>query len=384
MKNTLSAAELNQMIQSVFSPNETDKGLAILVDVPDTTVLDNEAWRQRRVMAQDWVIKLQNILDDLSVETVTLFAYPNVHNNNADLPEIFYTIDQEITHTDADILLSKGKPIPLKQLLSQYQLLMAMTEFSATAPLKLLAKNHTIRAATMPGFSERMLPALKLDYEKIHNRVEQVKHLVDEAISITILFNVMDKKSYTLNVDTRFRKGNVSSGRFPEAGQAGNFPSGECYIVPYEGELKEDSQTEGILPVQFDEEVVLYRILKNKAIGIISEGRYSEIEHKKIKAEPAYANIAEIGFGVLNDFGIQPIGQMLLDEKLSLHIAFGRSDHFGGAVGAKDFSSPSQVIHIDRIYLPELQDKVNINEVNLNFDEKDSICIMKNNQYTIF
>ncbi|MEO1370128.1 MAG: hypothetical protein AAFX50_23340, partial [Acidobacteriota bacterium] len=48
----------------------------------------------------------------------------------------------------------------------------------------------------------------------------------------------------------------------------------------------------------------------------------------------------------------RPIGEILLDEKLGLHIAFGRSDHFGGTVGPGDFSSPDAVVHIDRVYLP--------------------------------
>jgi phosphoribosylaminoimidazole-succinocarboxamide synthase len=33
-------------------------------------------------------------------------------------------------------------------------------------------------------------------------------------------------------------------------------------------------------------------------------------------------------------------------EKLGLHIAFGRSDHFGGQVGAAKFSKPEEVVHV--------------------------------------
>ncbi|HVQ26558.1 MAG TPA: hypothetical protein VMV01_15330, partial [Planctomycetota bacterium] len=52
-------------------------------------------------------------------------------------------------------------------------------------------------------------------------------------------------------------------------------------------------------------------------------------------------------------------------EKLGLHVAFGRSDHFGGRVGAKDFSSPEAVVHVDRVYLPELQPRVRVAAVDL-------------------
>jgi hypothetical protein len=119
-------------------------------------------------------------------------------------------------------------------------------------------------------------------------------------------------------------------------------------------------------------------------VKILSEGQYSAKEKIKIGKEPAYGNIAEIGFGVLKDFGIQPIRELLLDEKLGLHIAFGRSDHFGGSVGPEDFSSPEQVVHIDRIYIPQIQNKIHVDHVSLKFDDGVSQRIMENGEYTLF
>ncbi|MBC8423122.1 hypothetical protein H8E07_03270 [bacterium] len=63
---------------------------------------------------------------------------------------------------------------------------------------------------------------------------------------------------------------------------------------------------------------------------------------------------------MLGAFGLNPAGSILLDEKLGLHIAFGRSDHFGGSVGPGDFSSPDAVVHIDRVYIPEVQPAVEV------------------------
>ncbi|MDD8011634.1 MAG: hypothetical protein PHX73_11080, partial [Acidobacteriota bacterium] len=74
----------------------------------------------------------------------------------------------------------------------------------------------------------------------------------------------------------------------------------------------------------------------------------------------------------------------LLDEKLGLHIAFGRSDHFGGRIGLKDFSTPAAVIHLDRIYLPEMQPRVAVVEVVLSFARGRTEMIMKDGRYTIF
>ena len=167
-------------------------------------------------------------------------------------------------------------------------------------------------------------------------------------------------------------------------GSAGNLPSGESYIVPYEGELDEVSLSTGTLPVQLGEEVVLYRIEQNRAVEIVSQGTHSSEEARYIQDEPAYANISEIGFGVLGDFGLKPIGVILLDEKLGLHIAFGRSDHFGGDVGVQDFTTPEAVVHIDRIYIPETAPRIHVDSVQLSYPDGGSLELMKDGEYTIF
>jgi len=101
-----------------------------------------------------------------------------------------------------------------------------------------------------------------------------------------------------------------------------------------------------------------------------------------MKREPAYRNVAELGLGLLGGYGIQPVGEILLDEKLGLHIAFGRSDHFGGQVGAKDFTSPDRVVHIDRVYIPEMQPLVEPLAVDLEVGPGgDRVPLMRDGRY---
>jgi len=184
--------------------------------------------------------------------------------------------------------------------------------------------------------------------------------------------------------DLRFRKSHVSSGRFPDKGTAGNLPSGETYIVPYEGEGAEPSRTEGVLPVQVGPEMVLFLVQENRAIYVDGEGEASIEERTKLLAEPAYGNMAELGFGVLGDFGLRPIGEILLDEKLGLHVAFGRSDHFGGSVGPARFTSPASVVHLDRIYIPAVQPRISLESVVLSFEGGTSETILQKGRYLIF
>ena len=380
----LKSKELASLIQSVFSPKPSDKALAVLVDVPDEVVPDQEAWTTRRSLAYGWIKELETVKSSIGLETVSLIAYPNVHSNNADLPEIAYLIEESPETLTADDLADRGKAKPFSEILASHQLILSPTQFSTTAPLKLLAKQHKFRAATMPGFSSPMIPALRLDYEEINRRVNAVKDLLDPSIGLKIRFTVDKDQSCDIQFDLRHRPAHASGGRFPDPGTAGNLPSGECYIVPYEGEKKETSESQGILPVQFDNEVVIYQIEANKAVDVLSEGTQSAIEKQKIIDEPAYANIAELGFGVLKDFGMKPTGVILLDEKLGLHIAFGRSDHFGGAIGVKDFSSPEKVIHIDRIYIPEIMNRITVEFVDiLNADGRRQ-NLMSGGMYTIF
>jgi hypothetical protein len=74
---------------------------------------------------------------------------------------------------------------------------------------------------------------------------------------------------------------------------------------------------------------------------------------------------------------------VLLDEKLGLHIAFGRSDHFGGQVGPEQFSTPDAVIHIDRVYLPSLQPRIHVSRVELHDDSGGKTLLMKDANYEI-
>lgn len=384
MTENLSQTELQKLIRSVFSLRSEDKNLAILVDVPDQTVPDNADWRRRRELAADWHQKLARGRGELGLDRVDFIFYPNVHSNNADLPATAFFYDGNVATVDASTLSHCGRALDFEVQLRQYQILLAPTEFSTTAPLKLLAKNYGFRAATMPGFSAAMIPALRLDYEEINHRVDRIKKYLDEAMGIDIDFVTANNDRYHIYFDLRFRTAHASGGRFPDPGVAGNLPSGEAYIVPYEGEKGEKSLSRGILPVQFGDEIVLYQIEENVARKIQSTGQRSFEEAQKINQEPAYANIAEIGFGVLGDFGVKPIGEILLDEKLGLHIAFGRSDHFGGAIGVKDFSSPEKVIHIDRIYIPETQPQIVPERVQLQFAGSAPVLLIAQGNYQIW
>lgn len=371
----LSDGELVDLVRRVFAPGDGETDLALLIDFPDEHTPDHEAWQARRRLLADWQRRLAAAQGESGLDC-RLYGYRNVRANNADLPEVAHRLDN-ITDGDTDLGswqaedLESLPAVPFEQLLAEIPIFMAATQFSATAPLKLMSARHGCRAATMPGFHARMVNALRLDYGEVDRQVKALAARLSAAEGADFRFRVASEEGATpqlhhLHLDLRHRRGHASGGLVRRPGQAGNLPSGEAYIVPYEGELPDTpSHTEGVLPVQLDGEVVLYRITGNRAVEVLSTGPVSDAERRTLDREPAYGNMAELGLGVLAGFGVQPVGTLLLDEKLGLHIAFGRSDHFGGQVGAEDFSSPQAVVHIDRVYLPETQPMVQVEAVDL-------------------
>jgi leucyl aminopeptidase (aminopeptidase T) len=377
---SLTGSELVALVQRVFQPQPGEGSVAILVDLPDAKVPDDAHWAARRTIAAGWVEALTARRTDLGLDT-HLVVYPNVHTNNGDLPELAW-IHRAGPLPSADSL-DPAASITFSDLYATHPILIAITKFSATAPLKLAAKNHPIRAATMPGFRADMIPALRLDYTEVNRRVEFLKDLLDRSEGADFQFDTPTGPC-SLHLDLRHRTGHASGGLLPKPGVAGNLPSGEAYIVPYEGEIPGDlSRSGGVMPVQFGPEIVRYRIVQNKAVDVISEGPKSREEAALLAREPAYGNLAELGLGVLAAFGVKPIGEILLDEKLGLHIAFGRSDHFGGQVGPAQFSGPEAVIHIDRVYVPETQPDVKVVAVDLKLADGSSVALMRNGDYVL-
>jgi hypothetical protein len=381
----LSVEELVKLIQSVFPRQRGDRRLGILIDIPQNSRKDHPEWQLRRAMAYEWYKILKNKTAALGLEKIALIAYPDVESNNADLPREAFFLEGSppaIAHQleDEDI----DGPIPFSYVFREFQLFLAPTEYSTTAPLKNAAKQHGFRAATMPGFSPQMIPALRVDYNEVSRRVSIIKEKVDAAEGAEVTFLVDNDKEYEMFFDLRYRTGHLSSGRFPEKGTAGNLPSGETYIVPYEGEKGDKTKTRGILPVQLGNDLVLFTVEENRAVSVEGEGDAAETERNHLQREPAYGNMAELGFGVLADFGLAPINQVLLDEKLGFHIAFGRSDHFGGAVGPNDFSSPKEVIHLDRIYIHAAQPRISVKSVVLDYPDNQKEKILENDIYLVF
>jgi hypothetical protein len=152
--------QLSALLDSVFSLQENEQRLAILVDLPDARVGDHEAWVDRRRIAAEWFDLLQAGAHRLPFSSIAFCVYPNVGSNNNDLPDTLTVAET----ADEYARLPAGMAVPLAELLGSSTIVLALSEMSATAPLKNLAKRHGFRGATLPGFLRAMIPVLALDF----------------------------------------------------------------------------------------------------------------------------------------------------------------------------------------------------------------------------
>lgn len=326
--------DLNKLLIDVFNP-EAGELVAVVVDEPTGKVPDNDAWAARREMAAAWRDAFVRLGDERGFEVRPLVRFAATGANNADLPAAG-TMD--------------GAEIDLVEVLAGSTLVVAMTEFSATAPLATIAKGaDDFRAASMPGVEKRMEgTALAADYAQVAARCKTIA----DALAGAQLCDVKFTTGHRCWFDLRQRTAEMDDGFLPR-GKTGdpiiNLPSGETFIVPYEGEIYGlPSWTAGTIPVVEDDEMVLFHVVANCIQVVEGDGPVAERYAAFFNDDPARSNIAEVAFGV-NDMA-EVTGCVLEDEKAGFHWAFGRSDHLGGVVGVDDFASPDNVVHQDIVY----------------------------------
>jgi len=325
---------LEKLLIDVFDP-QPDELVTVVVDLPHEAISDNPEWRDRREMAEEWREALARLGHQRGFKVNPMLSYPATGANNADLPQGGWL---------------EGEDVDLAAVLEGSTLVIAMTEFSPTAPLSMIAeRNEDFRAASMPGVLKRMeQSALAADYSEVARRCQEIA----EAMQGAALCDVEFSTGHRCWFDLRHREPEVDDGflpRFKEGDRIINLPSGETFEVPYEGEVEGDpSWTAGIIPVVEDGEMVLFHVTANQVGMVEGEGAVAERYAELFEEDPTRTNIAEVAFGV-NEWA-KVTGNALEDEKAGFHWAFGRSDHLGGVTGVDAFRSPKTVVHQDIVY----------------------------------
>jgi len=194
------------------------------------------------------------------------------------------------------------------------------------------------RLASMPGITMQMLTngGMSADYGKVKEESEIIAELLSKADKIMIKTDL----GSNFTADLKGRNGLADSGILDTAGMKGNLPGGEGFIAPMEG------GSQGKLV--FDSSFSSLGLLKQPLILEIKNGHMQNADGFKSKEFSLTLekyknakNVAEIGIGTNPQAML--IGNTLEDEKVygTVHIAFGDSHTFGGAVKAD--------VHLDGI-----------------------------------
>jgi leucyl aminopeptidase (aminopeptidase T) len=357
--------DLKKLLVDVFDPQEGET-VTVVVDEPHGEIADNAGWQARREMAERWRGVLTELAGERRFTVNPMVVFPATGANNADLPSSGRLGDEDVN---------------LDDILKASTLVVAMTEYSATAPLANLADAaDDFRAASMPGVEERMEgTALAADYAQVARRCKAIAEAMDGAVLCDVLFSTGHRCWF----DLRHRAPEMDDGflpRFKDGDRIINLPSGETFMVPYEGEFEDvPSWTAGTVPVVEDDELVLFHIIGNQVGLVEGDGPVAERYGEFFEHDPARSNIAEVAFGV-NDRA-QVTGCVLEDEKAGFHWAFGRSDHLGGVVGVEDFLSPENVVHQDIVYAKG--NPVQVQHATIIHPDGRTVTIIEDSEYVV-
>lgn len=357
---------LEKFIGDVFAPVSTDV-ITFMVDMPHDNVTDNANWLKRRSMAEEWRQVFDKYSKKVGCKVNKMVQYMATGGDGVPLPER---------------AMMDGKDADMENLIAGSTLILAMTEFSASAPLILYTNKYTtLRVASMPHLLKEMEEtALSADYGEVAKMCDRLLSVLQGAVGAKVVFST----GHSCYFDLRHRGARLDNGQLwstKKESRLINLPSGEVYITPYEGEIEgEPSKTEGELASSVDNEVVIYKVKNNRIVEV--EGGNKEIVknvNDYFKVDEFRRNIAEFGLGC-NSKAIRR-NNILEDEKAGFHWAYGRSDHIGGTVGVKSFKKPENITHTDLIYAKG--SKVTVNSISIQYADGSARDIWDGNWYTV-
>lgn len=362
--------DLEKFLVDVFAP-EAGERVAVTVDLPTPSSPDSREWQDRRIMAAEWRDGLDLLGRKVGFEVLPLMTYPAAGAHGAAFPD------------EAEI---DGRKVSMSSLMDELSLVLALTEFSATAALVDVCKRrpgaHLFRAASMPGVEKRMeQTSLAADYSQVARRCRILREAFLPAERCEVEFSTGHRCVF----DLRHRVCETDDGYLhrDKADEIAviNLPSGETFEVPYEGEKEGDpSRTEGELPVAEGGDTVVFRVDRNRIVEVVGGGEAAHHYRGYFGEDPARANIAELAFGC-NDRA-EVTGNVLEDEKAGFHWAYGRSDHLGGVIGLDAFKSPDTVVHQDIVYAKT--SPISVTRADLVSAGGDRTTVIRDGEYVLW
>ena len=320
---------LNRLLSTCFGQTEQDLRCCILIDLSDLSLVQNHAYAEMdQYQVQSYAKKhffdpLKNgVAADLGYSAVDLFAFKVTGGSNLDPDDTAMDVDGNELSLENDICRN-------------YDIILAITDYSLTAPLTAFAKKYGFRGATLHGVNDTILGSgLSVDYNRISEQAEVFRSSLDRSDYFTLDFQV-GSLSYSLRVECDGQTAQKSHGLCPPGRpDVANLPAGEVYFVP--------TNASGSFPFRYSDGTIAEMVVEDgsitKAVFIQGNDELVTARNEQLKSDPATGMIGELGFGTqLLPFS----GKDIQDEKIlgTCHIATGRSDHLG-EISLPTFSNP--------------------------------------------
>ena len=299
------------------------------------------------------------VLAELGMQGGEMFAYRCTHGSNLDLRDEAWDTEGRQISLDRDIY-------------PQYDIVLCISTFSATAPLTAKCKEFGFRGATMHGMNDVILSSgLAVDYHQVSEDAERMRLAMTKADEVEIDFELEDGRILTawlgLGGQEAQKSHGLCNGMSPDVA---NLPAGEVYFVPRDARgqfpMKYEDGTLGVL------EVVDRDVIKSTLI----EGDQATIDahNARLKDDPMTGTLGELGFGTQ----VLPVSyQDIQDEKVlgTCHLATGRDDHLGGDIVPEMFKVHENSTHDDILFAPHKTPNFNVKEVRMIRGDQTEVII---------
>lgn len=355
--------DLSRLLGTVFKPTFGRK-ICILIDLPDLAEAKDYAFLknperpiQKRAHEHFYLGLKNGVAEELALKGGEMFAYQQTTGSNLDLPDL--CVDMS------------GKELSLeKDVYQNYDIILCISTFSATAPLTAFAKQYGFRGATLHGVNDVILNSgLAVDYEVVSIDAEKLRKAMTRADAVEIDFTVENGPDMTVRLELNRQEAQKSHGLCQgDAPDIANLPAGEVYFVP--------TGAEGTFPLKYEDgtlgklTVTGGRIIKAELIA----GNQSTIDahNAKLADDPMTGVLGELGFGTQ----VLPVsGADIQDEKVlgTCHLATGRDDHLGGHITPAQFKRHQNATHDDILFAPHKTPNFDIKQTRMFRDGKVTV-----------
>lgn len=358
--------DLVRLLGTVFEPTQGCR-VCILIDfdqpselIKDLSFLKSEGFAVQKNAHRHFYLGLRDGgLAALGMTGGDIYAYRCTHGSNLDLTDEVWDTAGTLLSLDHDIY-------------PNYDVILCISTFSATAPLTAKSKDFGFRGATLHGLNDVILNSgLAVDYQQVSADAERLRLALTRADSVEIDFALEDGRVLTawlgLGGQEAQKSHGLCRGRAPDIA---NLPAGEVYFVPRDAHgqfpMKYEDGTLGVLDVA---DRCIFR-------STLIAGNQATIDahNARLADDPMTGTLGELGLGTQ----VLPVsGADIQDEKIlgTCHLATGRDDHLGGDILPSMFHKHENSTHDDILFAPHKTPNFNIRQVRMQRGAQQEIII---------